>query len=93
MISRASIVRFVFAIIRVIPLSLLVAAVAIIGSDFAHAIDGNYTSPYASQYDSRSAAATIPNTTLLGMLLLIVNALAGAFYAIRHRLGRRRQAA
>ena len=85
MISRASIGRIIFAIARAIPLSLLVLAVAVIGSELAHAIDGNYTSPYASQYDSRSTAVAIPNQTWIGMLLLVLNGLLAAFYALRFR--------
>lgn len=68
---------------------MFVAAVALIGAEVAFAIDGNYASPYASQYDSRSAAIAIPSETWLGMLLLLVNGLLVAFYALRSRRIRR----
>ena len=53
----------------------LVTACALLLSGDAFAIDGNYSSPYASQWDSRNSAAQIPDATLLGMLLLTVNIL------------------
>ena len=59
----------------------------------ANAIDGNYSSPYASQYDTRSVGATIPNATLLGGLLLTLNVCIVAFFVVRDRLRRRRKAA
>lgn len=59
----------------------------------ASAIDGNYSSPYASQWDTRSVGATIPDETLLGMLLLTLNACAAAFFLLRDTLRRRRQTA
>lgn len=68
-----------------IPLWVFVAVVALVGAELAFAIDGNYASPYASQYDSRSAASAIPNETWLGMLLLLVNGLLVTFYALRSR--------
>lgn len=49
------------------------------------AVDGNYASPYASQYDSRSTGASVPGITWLGLLLLFVNATAAAVFAFRHR--------
>lgn len=82
---RAGIRRlFVAALLRV-PLCLVVAAIALTGAELAFAIDGNYASPYASQYDSRGTAVTIPNETWIGVLLLIANGLLAAFYALRYR--------
>ncbi len=52
----------------------------------ALAIDGNYASPYASQWDSRSAGLSIPGFTWLGFFFLLVNGLAAFGYALRHRL-------
>lgn len=57
----------------------------------AVAIDGNYSSPYASQYDSRSIGARIPNETLVGVLLLMFNVLAVAYFTLRDKFRRRRQ--
>jgi hypothetical protein len=51
----------------------------------AQAIDGNYSSPYASQYDSRSTAATIPNETWLGILMLLLNLSLAAVFVVRKR--------
>lgn len=56
----------------------------LIGGDVL-AIDGNYASPYASQYDTRDAAATVSNAALLGMLLAVINALTAGLYALRSR--------
>lgn len=92
MILRASIFQSVRAALLRIPLWLIVAAVALIGAEVAFAIDGNYASPYASQYDSRSAAIAIPNETWLGMLLLLGNGLLVTFYALRSRRRPRPQA-
>ena len=75
-----------------VPLCLFVAVVALIGTEFAFAIDGNYASPYASQYDSRSTAVRIPNETWIGMLLFLANAILAAFYALRYRRRKRRAA-
>ena len=65
----------------------LVVLLLLAGS--ALAIDGNYSSPYASQWDSRGAVATISDEALLGALLLVANALVTAFYALRARRKRR----
>jgi hypothetical protein len=70
---------------------LIPAVAGLFGSAPAFAIDGNYSSPYASQYDSRSPVATIPDETWLGVLSLLLNGSAAAFYAVRHR--RKRAAA
>lgn len=57
----------------------------------AVAIDGNYSSPYASQYDTRSVGARIPNETLLGVLLLMLNILAVAYFALCNKIKNRGQ--
>lgn len=75
-----------------IPLCLLVAAIAVIGAEFALAIDGNYASPYASQYDSRSTAVMISDEAWVGIFLLLVNGLLAVFYALRHRWRQRQPA-
>ena len=69
---------------------LLAAGVLLLTGD-AFAIDGNYSSPYASQWDSRNSAARIPDETLLGMLVLLVNSLLATIYILRDRFRRRRQ--
>lgn len=68
---------------------LLVATAGLLLAASALAIDGNYSSPYASQWDTRGTVATISDETLLGALLLLVNAFVTSFYALRHRLKRR----
>lgn len=73
-----------------IVLLLLVASAGILLTGDAFAIDGNYSSPYASQWDSRNSAAKISDETLLGMVLLMLNTVLTAFYAVRHRIRRRR---
>lgn len=65
---------------------LLIAFVGLLFAGDALAIDGNYSSPYASQWDTRGPVATISDEALLGVLLLLVNALITSFYALRHRL-------
>lgn len=67
------------------------AALALLAANAAHAIDGNYASPYASQWDTRSTAAMLPDETLLGLLLLALNVLAALFFFFRDRRRRRRQ--
>ena len=74
-----------------LPLVILVSAGALSLTGDAFAIDGNYSSPYASQWDSRNSVARIPDTTLLGMLLLVVNFLLATIYGLRSRFRRGRQ--
>lgn len=66
------------------------AAILVFPGPAARAVDGNYASPYASQYDTRSTGASIPDITWLGLLLLVVNITAASGFALRSR--RRRQA-
>lgn len=89
MILRESIFRTIAAALQRVPPCLVVAAIALIGTEFAFAIDGNYASPYASQYDSRGTAVAIPNETWIGMLLFLANGLVAAFYALRYRRRKR----
>ena len=56
----------------------------------ASAVDGNYSSPYASQWDNRSSAVSIPDETLLGMLLVFLNIIAATFFYLRDKLRRPR---
>ena len=70
----------------------IVAVAGLLMFGVANAIDGNYSSPYASQWDTRSAGASIPDETFLGMLLLMVNICLAAFFVLRDRLRRRRRA-
>jgi len=72
-------------------LVVLVAAGAFLLTRDAFAIDGNYSSPYASQWDSRNAVARVPDETLLGMLLLVVNFLLATICVLRNRFRRGRQ--
>jgi hypothetical protein len=58
----------------------------------ANAVDGNYSSPYASQWDTSSAGASVPNATIAGALLLVLNTTAAAIYVLRDKRRRRRQA-
>lgn len=71
-------------------LAIVAICFLLFGAD-AFAIDGNYSSPYASQYDSRSAGAMLSTESLAGMLLLVANLLLAVYFAIRER--RRRVAA
>ena len=73
-------------------LLLLVGSAGILLAGDAVAIDGNYSSPYASQWDSRNSVAKISDETLLGIILLLLNAVITTFYAVRHRIRRRRTA-
>jgi len=69
------------------------AVLLIIGlllAQHAVAVDGNYSSPYASQWDNRSSAASIPDATLLGVLLVFLNLVAATFFFLRDMLRRRR---
>ena len=68
----------------IVVLLLCASAILLLAAN-ALAIDGNYSSPYASQWDTRGAVATISDETLLGVLLLVVNALVTSFYALRFR--------
>ena len=68
-------------------------SLGLFGNIDANAIDGNYSSPYASQYDTRSVGATIPNATLLGALLVTLNACVATFFVLRDKLRRRHKAA
>lgn len=54
------------------------------------AIDGNYSSPYASQWDTRAGRAPLPDATLAGMLLVGVNLLLIAFYSVQSRRRQKR---
>ena len=85
MILRASNFRRVCGVLLRPPLWVFVAAVVFVGADVAFAIDGNYASPYASQYDARSTSATIPIGTWLGLLLLVVNLATAVVVTLRHR--------
>ena len=78
---------------KLVPLVVLVAAGVLVLTGDAFAIDGNYSSPYASQWDSRNAAARLPDETLLGMLLLVVNFLLATIFGLRNRFRRKRQPA
>lgn len=73
--------------------TLAVAAILLllIGAE-AFAIDGNYSSPYASQYDSRSTGAMLSTESLVGMLLLVANFSLAGFFAMRERRRGRRVA-
>ena len=51
----------------------------------AGAVDGNYVSPYQTQWDSRSSAASLPLESLFGGLLLSLNVLAVLVLTIRNR--------
>lgn len=72
-------------------LLIVVAAFLLLAGD-ALAIDGNYSSPYASQWDARSSVVKISDETLLGMILLIVNGALTVFFAVRHRVTNRNNA-
>ena len=67
-------------------LLLVFAAAGILLMGEVFAIDGNYSSPYASQWDSRDSAATISDETLLGIILLMLNTVVTAYYAVRYRI-------
>ena len=73
-------------------LAIVAICALLIGAD-AYAIDGNYSSPYASQYDNRSAGAMLSTESLIGMLLLVANLVLAGFFAIRERRRRCRAAA
>lgn len=64
---------------------LLVAALLFFALD-ANAVDGNYSSPYGSQYDTRSTSANLPNATLAGTVLVMLNFTVAVFYALRNRV-------
>jgi hypothetical protein len=51
----------------------------------AGAVDGNYVSPYQTQWDSSSSAASLPLETLFGGFLLSLNVLAVLVFTIRNR--------
>ncbi|MDH3350423.1 MAG: hypothetical protein OEM60_12075 [Gammaproteobacteria bacterium] len=57
----------------------------------ANAVDGNYVSPYGSQWDTRSKGASVPDETLLGMLLLTLNLIAATIFYVKDRLRRSRR--
>ncbi len=69
----------------------IIAAIVLLAAAQAIAIDGNYASPYASQWDTRSAVATLPDETLIGLLLLALNFFAAAYFHCREVIRRRRQ--
>lgn len=71
---------------------LLVGTAGILLTGDALAIDGDYSSPYASQWDSRGSVAQVSDETLLGIVLLLVNTVLTGFYAARYRIRRRRNA-
>lgn len=56
----------------------------------ASAVDGNYSSPYASQWNNRNSAVSIPDETLLGVLLVLLNLVAATFFYLRDKLRRPR---
>lgn len=70
----------------------IVVAVGLLIAGEANAVDGNYSSPYASQWDTRGAGAAVPNETIVGALLLVLNTLAATIFSLRDRRRRRRQA-
>ena len=57
----------------------------------ANAVDGNYISPYGSQWDTRSKGVSVPDETLLGMLLLTLNLIAATIFYLKDRLRRSRR--
>lgn len=57
----------------------------------AAAIDGNYWSPYATQWSARSVGVSIPNETLVGMLLVMLNVAVAGTYFVRDKLRLRRR--
>lgn len=63
----------------------LVALGAMLAGADALAIDGNYSSPYASQYDNRSTVAMLSGEALAGMAWLGANLLLAGFFALRAR--------
>ncbi|NNC78111.1 MAG: hypothetical protein HKN77_09130 [Woeseiaceae bacterium] len=63
----------------------LVAALLFFALD-ANAVDGNYSSPYGSQYDTRSTSASLPDATLAGTVLVILNFAVAVFYSLRNRV-------
>lgn len=67
-------------------LLVIVGGILMLGD--ALAIDGNYSAPYASQWDSRRQVAALPLETLFGALLIVFNLLAAGIIFIR---GRKRQ--
>ncbi len=77
-------------LVGLVCMGLFVLTAGLLISADAVAIDGNYASPYASQYDTRAMTATIPNETLLGILLLLINLCAATFFALRDNIRRRR---
>jgi hypothetical protein len=63
----------------------IVVAVGLLIAGEANAVDGNYSSPYASQWDTRGAGAAVPNETIVGALLLVLNTLAATIPAAGSR--------
>lgn len=74
---------------RVVACVLVALGVLLVGAD-ALAIDGNYSSPYASQYDNRSTVAMLSGEALAGMAWLTGNLLLAGFFALRARSRLRR---
>ena len=70
-------------------LATLVAVCTLLVSIDAFAIDGNYSSPYASQWDSRNTAARLPGETFLGLFLFALNSVLIGFFYLRNRFRRR----
>ena len=63
---------------------LLIAALLFFALD-ANAVDGNYSSPYGSQYDTRRTSANLPNAAIVGTVLVVFNFAVAAFYSLRNR--------
>lgn len=53
------------------------------------AVDGNYSSPYASQWDSRMATASISDEAVIGGLLILLNLATIAILLLRDRRRRK----
>lgn len=75
-----------------IAVPIFISFVIVVGAMFsgdAFAVDGNYSSPYATQWSDRSVRVSIPDETFVGMLLVIANLVVAGGYSIRDKLRRR----